>query len=72
MEFKVFHLWHLQLPNNAMNAAFLLLSSVMARTDSPVVVMGTVVLSAAVGVVEEAGVVVSACKHTLLRSEVFA
>lgn len=56
-----------------MNAAFLLLSSVMARTDSPVVVMGTVVLSAAaVGVVEEAGVVVSARKHTLIRSEVFA
>lgn len=63
----------LQLPNNAINPAFLLLSSVMACTDSPVVVMGTVVLSAAaaVGVVENAAVVVSANKHTAHRSEVF-
>lgn len=62
----------LQLPNNAINPAFLLLSSVMACTDSPVVVMGTVVLSVGtVGVVEKAGVVVSAHKHTLPRSEVF-
>lgn len=62
----------LQLPNNAINPAFLLLSSVMACTDSPVVVMGTVVLSVGtVRVVEKAGVVVSAHKHTLPRSEVF-
>lgn len=62
----------LQLPNNAINPAILLLSSVMAGTDSPVVVMGTVVLSAGtVGVVEKAGVVVSAHRHTLPRSEVF-
>lgn len=62
----------LQLPNNAINPAFLLLSSVMACMGSPVVVMGTVVLSArTVGVVEKAGVVVSAHKHTLLRSDVF-
>lgn len=63
----------LQLPNNAINPAFLLLSSVMACTDSPVVVMETVVLSAAaaaaVGVVENAAVVVSANKHTARGSE---
>lgn len=57
----------LQLPNNAINPAFLLLSCVMACTDSPVVVLGTGVLSAAaaaaaVGVVENAAVVVSAKK----------
>lgn len=58
----------LQLPNNAINPAFLLLSSVMACTDSPVVVMETVVLSAAaVGVVENAAVVVSANKHNGTR-----
>lgn len=63
----------LQLPNNAINPAFLLLSSVMACTDSPVVVMETVVLSAAaaaaVGVVENAAVVVSANKHTARGSQ---
>lgn len=43
----------------------------MACAGSPVVVMGTVVLSAAaaVGVVEDAGVVVSANKRTFAGSE---
>lgn len=60
----------LQLPNNAINPAFLLLSSVMACADSPVLVTGTVVLSAAgVGVVENAGVVVSANKVRGVPSE---
>lgn len=69
MEFPGFHLCYYSGPNNAINPAFLLLSSVMACADSPVVLMGTVVLSAAVGVVENAAVVVSANKHTAHGSE---